>query len=144
MIPFISELQLLSGLYHRLKSEILDPACQTVEKGALPQPELLLDKRELLLRIEQMTARAAELADEWERFRAALDPGSRADIRALAADVRNQGEELSQLCRELSAGLEAKRAALERELAQIRTGARYLSSVRPPSTNYPKFVDSLG
>jgi uncharacterized membrane protein YccC len=141
---FVSELQYLCELYQRFKAEILDAGNHVQKEGTSALTESILKNRELLTRIEQMTARTAQLAQEWEKFRVILDPRTKAEIQALAASVKNQAVQLEQLCKGLTCRLEATRRDLEQELAEIRKGTRYLNSVKPPTTNYPKFVDSVG
>lgn len=141
---FVSELQYLCELYQRFKTEILDSGNRIQKEGASALADSILKNGELLARIEQMTARTAQLAQEWEKFRVILDPRSKAEIQALAASVKIQAAQLEQLCNGLTRQLEAARSSLKQELAEIRKGTRYLNSVKPPSTNYPKFVDSVG
>lgn len=141
---FISELKYLSELYQRFKAEILDSGNRTQKEGTSALTESILKNRELLARIEQMTDRTSQLAQEWEKFRMIMDPQSKAEIQALATSVKSQALQLEQLCKGLVRQLEARRSGLEHELEEIRKGTRYLSSVKPSSTNYPKFVDSVG
>ena len=141
---FVSELRYLSELYQRFKTEILDSGQRISKEGRSSLAESILKNGELLARIEQMTARTAQLAQEWEKFRLILDPQSKAETQALATSVKSQAVQLEQLCKGLVRQLEARRSGLEQELEEIRKGTRYLSSVKPPNTNYPKFVDSVG
>jgi hypothetical protein len=141
---FVSELKYLSELYQRFKAEILDSGHRISEEGRSSPAESILKNRELLARIEHMTERTAQLAEEWEKFRLILDPQSKAEIQALATSVKSQAVQLEQLCKGLVRQIEARRSGLEKELEEIRKGTRYLSSVKPANTNYPKFIDSVG
>ncbi len=141
---FISELQYLSELYQRFKTEILASFGTNESRDAAVFAERILKNRDLLGRIEQMTGRTAQLVQEWEKLRLILDPRSKSEIQALAVSVRSQAAQLEQLCKGLARQLESNRSDLERELMQLQKGTRYLHSVRPSTTNYPKFIDSVG
>ncbi|HYK88169.1 MAG TPA: hypothetical protein VE398_05335 [Acidobacteriota bacterium] len=140
---FDSELQYLSELYQRLKVEILASTHPSGGNDATAA-ESLLRNRELLSRIEQMTERTTQLAQEWDKFQLILDPQSKTEIQALAASVRSQAVQLEQLCKGLARQIERRRNSLEQSLAELQKGTRYINSVRPPTTNYPKFIDSVG
>jgi hypothetical protein len=139
-----SELQYLSELYQRFKAEILASARLFEARNSTALTDSVLRNRELLARVSQMTTRAAQLAQEWEKFRLILDPQSRAEIQALAANVKSQAAQLEQLCKGLARSLEDQRRRIEKNLEELRNGTRYLNCVKPPSTNYPKFIDSHG
>ncbi len=141
---FVSELQYLSELYQRLKAEMLGPSHQGNGTGSAALVNSILRNQELLSRIEQMTVRTSQLAQEWEKFRQILDPKSKAEIQALAASVMSQAIQMEQLCKGLMRQVEEARSRLEDQLAELRKGCSYLNCVRPPETNYPKFVDSVG
>jgi HAMP domain-containing protein len=142
MKVFTSELQYLSELYQRLSSELKAAAGNHADSGRIAGT--VLDNRELVSRIEQLNARVAQLADEWETVRGRVDAPVRAEVEALAAAVRKQATELSQVCAESARRLEKGLQAIARELGDLRRGSRYLESVKPAKTNYPKFVDSVG
>ncbi len=141
---FISELQYLSELYQRFKTDILASFNTNESRDASFVAERILKNRDLLGRIEQMTGRTAQLVQEWEKLRLILDARSRSEIQALAMSVKSQAAQLEQLCKGLARQLETSRSDLERELMQLQKGTRYLHTVRPQSTNYPKFIDSVG
>jgi uncharacterized protein (DUF58 family) len=139
-----SELQYLSELYQRFKAEILASARLFEARNSNALTESVLKNRDLLARVSQMTARAAQLALEWEKFRLILDPQSKVEIQALAANVKSQAAQLEQLCKGLARRLEDQRRRIEKDLRELHNGSRYLNCVKPPSTNYPKFIDSHG
>jgi len=139
---FVSELQYVSELYNRLCAELSLQDGNGVDAAALNAA--VLRNRELLSRVEQMNGRLAQLAKDWDAFRGHLDPQSRESIRALASSVGKQGEQLALLIERRTRDLEGGRRNVEKALKEIRQGVRYLASVRPTKTNYPKFIDSLG
>ncbi len=141
MKTFVAELKYLQDLYNRFKAEVVNSA-QNKNPEALI--ESILKNGELLARIEQMTSRAGQLAQEWAKLQPGLDPRSLAEIQALAATVKSQAGQLEQLCKGLVSEIDVRKSGFEAELAEIRKGTRYLGCVKPPSTNYPKFVDSVG
>ena len=141
---FVSELRYLCELYRRFKAEVLDTEAGTGREGPAALADVILRNTELLSRIEQMTSRTSQLAEEWEKFRVILDPKAKAEVQALAVNVRSQAAQLEQLCKGLVRQLETAKSDIEQELAEIKKGTRYLHSARPPLTNYPKFVDSVG
>ena len=144
MRSFISELHHLSELYQNLKREFTGLAGKAKSGNVTAVIDETLRNRELLGRIEQMNMRVAQLAQEWELVGNQIDASTRRAIVAFAASVRNQGTQLSLLCNGLLGELEARRGNLERQLADVRRGSRYLQSVKPVKNNYPKFVDSVG
>jgi hypothetical protein len=144
MMVFTSELHYLGELYDKLSHE-LNPACPAGEANS-PESiaEALLRNQDLVFRIEQLNQRVAQLAAEWSVLRNRMDTPLRKEVEALAGTVRRKAEELLKSCRERACRLDASLQRITRKLGEIRRGEQYLESVRPPSTNYPKFVDSLG
>jgi len=138
---FTSELQYLSELYSRLHRELESPL-KAGETTALT--EAILRNRELFTRIDQMNGRLFQLAREWDNFRGDLAPATSSAVKALAESVKKQAAELSALMEQRNRQLTDGCRKLENTLGEIRRGARYLASVKPPKTNYPKFVDSVG
>lgn len=141
---FASELQYLSELYLKLSEEFSALNRVAPKSKATALAESIIRNRDLLFRIEQMNQRLSQLAEEWERFRARMDPASRAEVQSLAQAVFAQAVKLKALCSERIQELESGRRRLEDDLGEVKKGTRYLQSAKPPKTNYPKFVDSLG
>ncbi len=142
---FISELKYLAELYQRFKAEILVSLNHPEERrDSACLAGRIVKNKELLGRIEQMTSRTAQLAQEWEKLHLILDPQTKSEIQALAASVRSQAAQLEQLCRGLARQLERWRMETKQELSELQKGTRYLHSVKPQSVNYPKFIDSVG
>jgi hypothetical protein len=139
---FISELQYVSELYSRLRKELIDQT--PMAAGVTALTETVLRNRELLARVEQMNVRLFQLSNDWQTFRAHLDPQCRTEIQALAHTVKVQASELAQLLEQQLKTLKEGRGRLEKTLEETRQGARYLASVNPVKTNYPKFLDSHG
>jgi hypothetical protein len=145
MKPFVSDLQVLSGLYFRLHAEF---SAHALEPGTPAQISTLsaaiLQNRELLARIEQMNGRLLQLAQEWKSFREQLDPVSRSEVTQLAERVSHHASQLSEVCARRIQQLESGQNELQKAMDGVQTGARYLASIKPGKTNYPKFLDSLG
>jgi hypothetical protein len=144
MKVFTSELQYISELYQRLSHELAAVSAGGSRADSARIAGAMLDNRDLVARIERLNARVAQLADEWTTVSGRMDVPVRAEVEALAATVRKQASELTQLCADSARRLETGLEAIARELGDLRRGSRYLESVRPPKTNYPKFVDSVG
>ncbi len=103
----------------------------------------ILQNREWLAKIEHMNSRMLQLSGEWEKCRESLDAKSRDEIRNLAEAAKAQAIQLRELCGIQIQKLQISRDKLEKDLAELDKGARYLKSVKPAKNNYPKFIDSL-
>jgi hypothetical protein len=145
MKSFLSELQYLSELYGRLQTEL---SALPLDAGAGSKTAILsetvLQNRELLARIDQMDARLLQLSQEWQSFRERLDPDSRSEVMKLAESVHSQAMQLSEICGRRIQHLESGRSEIRKAMEGVQSGSRYLASIKPAKTNYPKFVDSLG
>jgi hypothetical protein len=141
----VSDLRYLSELYARLHAEF---SAQTLEPGTTAHVSALstavLRNRELLDRIGQMNPRLLQLARDWKSFRDRLDPVSRSEVAQLAERVTSQASRLSEVCERRMRQLESGRNELQKAMVGVQTGSRYLASIKPGKTNYPKFLDSLG
>ncbi len=137
-----SELRYLSELYGRLLGDLSRQSLDAGSVGTLS--ETILRNRDLLLRLEQMNSRSMQLSREWASVRERLGPDSRAEVTALAETVKGQAMQLFEICERRIRQLESGRQAFLEAMEGVRTGTRYLASIRPPKTNYPKFLDSLG
>ncbi len=144
MKVFLSELQYLSELCDRLLRELSLPADRSTNIDATALTEAILRNRELFNRLEQMDGRISQLSKDWQSFREHLSPQSRTETQHLAEAVGRQADELARLMEKHKSELEEGRRRLKKALSDVRQGARYLASVKPVKTNYPKFVDSLG
>ena len=141
---FMSELQYVSELYNRLRAELSVQAENGAESDVKALAEAILRNRDLMSRVEKMNGRLSQLAKEWETLRTRLDTQTRASIQSLASSVRKQAAQLALLMEKRTRELEDGRQRSEKALKEIRQGIRYLASVKPTRTNYPKFVDSRG
>ncbi len=141
---FFSELAYLNELYSRLESEISAAAhTDTAERVGL-LAEVVLRNRDLLERIEQMNSRIQQMTEEWHKFDHCIDDPVREEIRALAHGVADQGRKLAAASGLAVMALADRVNSIRREITALENGTRYLDSVRPPRTNYPKFLDSHG
>jgi hypothetical protein len=139
---FDSELQCLSELYSRLSTEFASLSSCGKPGDASATAGCILRNEDLFARLEQMNSRLLELAAKWEQLSPQLDPASRRQTQQLAGKVREQAVRLASLGEERIVELETLRGRLGWELGNIKMGARYLESVKPLKTNYPKFIDS--
>jgi hypothetical protein len=143
MKSFVSELQYLSELYSRLHTEFSAQPLEACTDISMLS-EAILHNRELLTRVEQMNSRLTQLAGEWASFWERLAPESRSAVKKLAAAANDQAVQLSAVCERRIRQLETGRNGLQKTLDGARTGSRYLASIKPAKTNYPKFLDSHG
>ncbi len=141
---FDSELQYLSELYQRLEDELTRVGPCAATESTDPTIRVILQNRELFARIDQMNGRAQQMVGEWVKFREHLDPQCRVQTQRLAATVAKQGAGLARMLAERASRVDAVRAKLAVELSELGKGSRFLQSVKPLKTNYPKFIDSLG
>jgi hypothetical protein len=141
---FDSELQYLSELYTRLGEELA--RLKNVPGSACPATvaEAVLRHQELFSRIDKMNSRVFQMAQEWEKLRPYMDTASRKKTLEFAGSVRKQALDLKKAIEEQAQPLENRLAEIKRDLAGLTQGARYLASVKPAATNYPKFIDSVG
>jgi hypothetical protein len=141
---FDSELQYLSELYQRLEQQLARTGTGAPREDGDSLIRVLGENRELFSRIDQMNGRVQQMVGEWEKFRDHLDPQYRTQTQKLAAAVAQQGANLNRLLGERASRVEQIRFRLASELGELGRGSRYLQSVKPLKTNYPKFIDSLG
>jgi len=141
---FFSELEYLSELYGRLETEIAAGGRCASEQDAAQLAETVLRNRDLLHRIEEMNSRVAQLVEEWLAFKLSIGEEQRSEIQHLAHAVARKGWALHARCTEALDALSVRAKRLQEELAEVGRGSRFLDSVRPIRTNYPKFVDSVG
>lgn len=144
MKHFASELQYISELYNRLHDELSLQAENSGDASVAVLTASVLRNRELLSRVEQANGRLSLLAKDWIASRGHFDPPARESIHSLASSVRKQAAQLVLLLEERARKLEDGRKNLQKALKEVHQGIRYLASVKPIKTNYPKFVDSLG
>ena len=141
---FFSELAYLNELYSRLEGEISAASVPGPDDRVGLLAEVVLRNRDLLERIEQMNSRVQQMAEEWHKYDHCIDDPVRSEIRALAHGVAAQGEKLAVASGMAVKALANRVNALRGEMNALESGTRYLDSVKPPRTNYPKFVDSVG
>ncbi len=140
-MQFIDELQYIDGLYQALQHE-LSPGTTEAEEASLV--ETVLRNKDLLCRIGQLNERVARTTAAWKDFRERADAPMRAQVESLIRTVRAHAADLQRTCAQHGHRLESRLDRLGHERGRLRTGFRYLDSVKPPRNNYPKFVDSLG
>ena len=105
--------------------------------------ESILQKRECLSRIAQLNSRVLQLSNEWGNGRSNLDPRSRNEISVLIKAVLEQASRLNALCGTHVQNVQTAREKLQKSLAELGKGSRYLKSMKPARNNYPKFIDSM-
>ncbi len=139
-----SELEELSKLYDGLKDALSGFGKDNKPASTLAKVHSIIRNEVLFVRLEQMNARLGQLAKDWEKLCPQLDAASRKKTQQLAAKVREQAANLRVLNEARTHEIEAHRAKLERELAIVTRGSKYLESVKPLKSNFPKFIDSRG
>ena len=144
MRHFESELQELSKLYKRLNHALEGSDEAGHGKSTAALIDRMLRNGELVSHMEQMDARISQLAVEWGKFKDRLDPDSRRAIQRIAENLCDEASRLRQILEQRSVQIEDGRNRLERKLAEIQKGERFLESVNPVKANYPKFIDSVG
>jgi len=85
-----------------------------------------------------------QVARECFDGRARNEPARHAQIERLVAEASAQLRQLQRVCGSYMQKLERDVERKSRELGELDRGARYLASVRPVRSNFPKFVDSSG
>ena len=141
---FFSELEYLSELYGRLETEIGSGRHQSSFDNAEDLAETVLRSRDLLRRIEQMNSRVTQLVEEWQTYKLSIGEEQKEEIQALARTVSGKGWALHSVCNTALASLNARMKLLQDQLSEVGRGTRFLESVRPVRSNFPKFVDSVG
>ncbi len=144
MMHFETELQELSQLYQELSHALEGPEEADHNRGAAALIERILRVGDLVSRIEQMNIRISVLAAEWRKSAGHLDPYLKSSVQRISDSLRHEGSRLRNTLEQRSAQIDAHRRQLERRLADIQKGTRFLESVNPVKSNYPKFIDSVG
>lgn len=142
MHQFLSDLRYLAELYARFGAEFLDLNASSMENSTASLSVAVIQNQELISRIEQMDSRLYLLAEEWEKIRNRLSPPIREEIIALAASVSNTAISLACRCRQKIQELEQGLGRLRMEMESLQQGSRYLQTMRPVKSNYPKFIDA--
>ncbi len=142
-MQLLSELQCIDELYQALHHEFpRRPVTTDADDAALV--ETVLRNENLLSRVGLLNERVARAAGAWKDFRERADAPTRAQVESLIRAVRAHAEDLQRACAQYGRRLESRLDRLGRERRRLQTGLRYLDSVKPARTNYPKFVDSVG
>jgi hypothetical protein len=89
-----------------------------------------------------MTARIAELSNQWTQSRAKLDPATRNEAYQTIADAKSQAIRLQELCRIHTQKLQAIHDEIRNNLVELAKGACLAKVLKPIQHNYPKFIDS--
>jgi hypothetical protein len=143
MKNLVAEFQDVFTLYLQLGEELT--RIMNIDDSKDPQAliKAILQNRNCLDRITQMNARVVHLSESWEKCRTHLDPESRNRARNLAEAAKAQAVRLQELCSIQAQKLQTIRDKLGKNLAEIGKGSRYLKSMKPSKSNYPKFIDSM-
>lgn len=133
----------LIALYRELEEEVAGIAA--VDESADPQAPVraVLQHAVCFARIAELSSRVERISENWKNCRALLDEKTRGETEQLADAARCRAERLLQLCNLQSEKIRRTYNRLEKNLAEIGKGAQYLKVLRPPQSNYPKFIDSL-
>jgi hypothetical protein len=136
---FISELQYIDELYQRLRQELA-----RADSDDASLVGTVLRNEELMCRIGRLNERVSQLAEEWAVLKHRVEPGLRRQVESLTLKIRADAQDLLRICTRDRGRLESNLDRLGRELQKLQKGFRYLDTVKPACTNYPKFIDSLG
>jgi hypothetical protein len=139
MSLFISELQYIDELYHRLRQELA-----RADSDDASLVGTVLRNEELMCRVGRLNERVSQLAEEWRVLKDRVEPALRRQVESLTLKIRADAEDLLRICTRDRGRLESNLDRLGRELQKLQKGFRHLDTVRPACTNYPKFIDSLG
>ena len=144
MESLIIELRKLAQFYFDLQKELSDALNEAANDTERSLSESILQIRFHISQVERMNAHILQLSDDLKKFRNMADPEIRARVDVLTSEVKAQGILVRDLCIRSSEMIEKSKAEMRRELESIAAGKRYLKSVNPVKTNYPKFIDSTG
>ena len=142
MTELTSEFRDIIALYLRLGEELTQilQVDDSQDPNALVQS--ILQRGDCLAQISQMSSRVKAAADNWKKCRGYLDGKAREETNELAEAAQAQVARLKALCDIHAEKLKIARGRLEKSLAEIHQGSRYLKSLKPVKSNYPKFIDS--
>ena len=143
MKNLVSEFQDVFALYLKLGEDLTKVMSVDESKDPSAFVKAILRNRNSLERIAQMNSRVMQLSDAWEKCREQMDPINREKARALVEAAKSQAKRLQELCSIHAQKLQVVRDRAGRNLAELGKCSRYLKSMRPPKSNYPKFIDSL-
>ncbi len=143
MTDLISEFRDIIALYLKIGEELAK--ILQVDDSRDPQAlvQAILKHRDCLDQITQMSSRVKAASDSWKMCGSHLDSKSRDETRDLAETAHAHVARLKALCDIHAEKLKIARGRLEKSLAEINQGSRYLRSLKPVKNNYPKFIDSL-
>jgi hypothetical protein len=137
MESLVPALQSLLRLYDELARELARGSAST---AAGPAPI----SRDRLQQLQQMSPVIDRLMEQWRAGRGRMGFESEARVSTLIAAARERGEQLSHVCEDRHRHLQQYCRNLEASLGALYTGRRYLASLSPAKTNFPKFIDSIG
>jgi uncharacterized tellurite resistance protein B-like protein len=130
----------MSDMYEALRRKLFDCGGASTRHPADP----VLASEELMMHVAQLDRRVSQLAADWQQERNGFDSARRAQIQMQAADMSAQILQLQRVCGTHARRLEGVLQQVSRDLGELQRGSRYLASIRPVKTNFPKFVDSKG
>jgi len=133
----------ISERYRRLEKELAVLLGQSDSQSSRELTGAILRNRDCLARIDQMNSAVLRLSDQWKKSRARLDSTSREKIDDLAEKACAHATRMHQLCSNYIQKLQDAKDKLQRDLADLGKGLRYLKNVQPVKHNYPKFIDSM-
>ena len=142
MKNFAAEFRALSSFYTKLAEDLNKILNTEDSKDSRALVKCTLQNRELLEQIPKMTARIAELSNQWTQSRAKLDPATRNEAYQTIADAKSQAIRLQELCRIHTQKLQAIHDEIRTNLVELAKGARFAKVLKPIQHNYPKFIDS--
>lgn len=142
MRDFASEFQQFRALYAELRKElarIVDIDSQ--ESHALVNA--ILQNRGCLDRIIQMNAAVSELSQAWQESRTRCPLTVQYSIDKCAEEAKTEATLLHELCCVQTQKIQSTYDRLGQALGELKKGARFINSLKPPRENYPKFIDSM-
>ncbi len=144
MKDFAREFQAISQIYEQVREELIRMLSAIDANNPRALVKSILQNRACLAKIDQMDSKVHQLSDEWKKHRLTLDLKSRTGIDGIVDAAHGQAIRLHQFCDIQARKVQAGRDRLEKDLAELGKGARYLKSIKPVKSNYPKFIDSMG
>jgi hypothetical protein len=138
---FESELQSLGELYASLENQ-LESEFQRLQVGQVPAENELDEAGELAVRLCEADKRLARLAGAWPACRLQFSADERTRVQSLASALQEQARLLASHSQRNERLLHKLQESVLSSLRDIRSGSRYLQSVKGQHENHPRFIDA--
>lgn len=142
MRDFALEFRQVGARYARLREElarIVDIDSQ--EPQALVNA--ILQNRDCLDRIIHMNAEVSGLSRDWQECRHRCPLALQDSIDRCAEEAKSEATLLHELCCVQTRRIQHTCDTLGQALGELKKGALFINSLKPPKQNYPKFIDSM-